>query len=180
MPGLEDKLNELDERMNRLENKLKLSLFEAEKLASQPKQESPEERILEMEDLILLMQLEITKIKDKISQEIDVELTPKTSQSAEDRLTRIEEEIGNIRSSNTGSYAEGREYRIQEKTSARVPEKHYREEFEEIQEHGRPSHEIERKSHAERQPTRKKREDEEDEILVRGSVLEDLQKILNK
>ncbi|MBI2579611.1 MAG: hypothetical protein HYW27_01790 [Candidatus Aenigmarchaeota archaeon] len=161
MPGLEDKLREMEERINRLENKLKLSLFEAEKLAGQPK-EGPEERLLEMEDLILLMQLEITKIKDKLSQEIDVELTPKVSQSADDRLTRIEEEIANMRSS--GMHEE------YEKPERPMPV--YAEHPAERR------HEAERKVHAEKIVPRKKAEEEEETVAVRGSVLEDLQKIL--
>lgn len=58
-----------------------------------------EDRLLETEDLILLMQLEITKIKEKLGQDIDVELTPKVSHDIEDRVRRIEEEIGGMNSS---------------------------------------------------------------------------------
>ena len=172
MPGLEDKLKEMEERINRMENKLKLSLFEVEKMVSQPKQEEPvEERLLEMEDLILLLQLEVTKIKDKVGQDIDVGLTPKVSQSVDDRITRLEEEISNTRQ--TGPAPE-----TQERESHLYDDKLVDEEAREELHEGRLHREHDEEP---RERLQKKRKDEEEEtIRVKGNVLEDLQKILSK
>ncbi len=165
MPGLEDKLREMEERINRMENKLKLSLFEVEKLVNQPKQEEPvEERLLEMEDLILLLQLEVTKIKDKVGQDIDVGLTPKVSQSVDDRITRLEEEISNTRQTEPAP-------EIQERESHLYDDKPAHEEVHERQTH---------RGHGEKQLQKKRRDEEDETIRVKGNVLEDLQKILNK
>ncbi|MBI2173139.1 MAG: hypothetical protein HYT73_02935 [Candidatus Aenigmarchaeota archaeon] len=168
MPGLEDKLKEIEERINRLENKMKLSLFEVEKLINQPKQEEPvEDRLLEMEDLILLMQLEVAKIKDKVGQDIDVGLTPKVSPSVDDRLTRIEEEISNVRQ--TEPVPETHEYESQSYEDKPV--------HEEARER-RPHHVRDEEPHE--RPQKKRKDEEEETIRVKGNVLEDLQKILNK
>ena len=156
---LEDKLKEIEERLNRLENKMKVSLFEVEKLVNQqhPKQEEPiEERLLEMEDLILLLQLENTKMKDKISQDIDIELTPKVSQSAEERISRLEEEIGNV--TNPGVAREiKREKPVEEE-----------------------EHVVRRRPEDRRKKHEHEDMEEEETVRVKGNVLEDLQKILNK
>ena len=156
---LEDKLKEIEERLNRLENKMKVSLFEVEKLVNQqqPKQEEPiEERLLEMEDLILLLQLENTKMKDKISQDIDIELTPKVSQSAEERISRLEEEIGNV--TNPGVAREiKREKPVEEE-----------------------EHVVRRRPEDRRKKHEHEDMEEEETVRVKGNVMEDLQKILNK
>lgn len=163
---LEDKLREIEERLNRLENKLKVSLFEMEKMVNQPKQEEPvDERLLEMEDLILLLQLENTKMKDKINQDIDIELTPKVSQSVEDRITRLEEEIGNI-------VAPGAVREIKREKPAEEEYSMRRKPADEEEHAVRRKPEERRKKH--------EQEDEEETVRVRGNVLEDLQKILNK
>ena len=156
---LEDKLKEIEERLNRLENKMKVSLFEVEKLVNQqqPKQEEPiEERLLEMEDLILLLQLENTKMKDKISQDIDIELTPKVSQSAEERISRLEEEIGNV-------------------TNPGVAREIKREKPVEEEEHA-----VRRRPEDRRKKHEHEDMEEEETVRVKGNVMEDLQKILNK
>src|SRR3989344_2737084 len=109
-----------------------------------------------MEDLILLLQLENTKMKDKISQDIDIELTPKVSQSAEERISRLEEEIGNV--TNPG---------VAREIKSEKP-------VEEEEDVVRRRPEDRRKKHEHEDM------EEEETVRVKGNVMEDLQKILNK
>jgi len=64
MPDLEM----LDEKLTRLENRVKTNFFEIEKKFAELSEKAPggiEERLQEIEDLVLLVQLENTKIKEK-------------------------------------------------------------------------------------------------------------------
>lgn len=90
----EDEAKQLEERFERLENKLRATFLEVEKRFNELGQEphSMEERMQELEDLILLMQLEITKIKDRTSVTTEF-LAPDTPGMAE-RLSRLEEAVG--------------------------------------------------------------------------------------
>lgn len=92
-----DKVHELEERLNRLEEKLKLTFVEIEKRLTQPQQNeqapvTSDERIDELEDLILLMQLESTKLKEKVGDGLDFGITPNVPDVSE-RLNRMEAEI---------------------------------------------------------------------------------------
>ena len=90
-----DKVVELDERLNRLEEKLKLTFIEIEKrMTQQQPQETVDfgDRIDELEDLILLLQLENTKLREKVGEGLDFGISP-TAPDISERLTRIESEI---------------------------------------------------------------------------------------
>ena len=61
----------LDEKLTRLENRVKTNFFEIEKKFAELPEKAPEgieERLQEIEDLVLLVQLENTKIKEKFGQ----------------------------------------------------------------------------------------------------------------
>jgi DNA repair exonuclease SbcCD ATPase subunit len=63
-----DKVKELEERLDKLENRLKVTFLEVEKRFESFKEEQPvtiEDRLQELEDLLLLIQLEVTKLKDR-------------------------------------------------------------------------------------------------------------------
>ena len=91
-----DKVAEMEERINRLEEKLKVTFVEVEKRLNE-RQQTPEmnidERIQELEDLLLLLQLENTKLKEKVHEGLDFGIVPSVPDISE-RLTRIETEIG--------------------------------------------------------------------------------------
>lgn len=88
-----DKVAELEERLNRLEEKLRLTFTEVEKrLAPQPQEYTFEERIQELEDLILLLQLENTKLKEKVGEGLEFGLAPSTPDIS-GRLATIESEL---------------------------------------------------------------------------------------
>jgi len=84
----------LDEKIDRLESKLKATFLEVDRRFEDVKTLpiAIEDRLQELEDLILLMQLEITKIKDKTSVTTDF-ITPQTPDFSE-RITRVEEALG--------------------------------------------------------------------------------------
>ena len=89
------KIVEIDERFNRLEEKLKLTFGEIEKRFAQIQQQphyNVEERIEEIEDLLLLLQLENTKVREKIGEGLDFGLAPAMPDISE-RITRIESEL---------------------------------------------------------------------------------------
>lgn len=95
---MSDKVAELEERLNRLEERLKLTFVEIEK-RMQPTQASPasldvSDRIDELEDLLLLLQLENTKLKERVGEGLDFGITPNVPDVSE-RLNRIESELGN-------------------------------------------------------------------------------------
>lgn len=91
-----DKLTELEERFNRLEEKLKITFIELEKRLNQQQPEQPqtnvEDRIQEIEDLLLLLHLENTKMKEKIRDGLDFGIVPNVPDVSE-RLTRVESEL---------------------------------------------------------------------------------------
>jgi len=92
---LMDKVKEIEERLDRLENRLKATFLEIEKRfeqlqSSQPVQMAPEDRLQELEDLILLMQLEITKLKKNIGEGLEFGPAP-AMPDVEERLHKLEE-----------------------------------------------------------------------------------------
>ncbi|MEK6887440.1 MAG: hypothetical protein AABX14_00680 [Candidatus Aenigmatarchaeota archaeon] len=92
-----DKLTELEGRFDRLEEKLKITFIELEKrLNQQQPQEQPqtnvEDHIQEVEDLLLLLQLENTKMKEKVRDGLDFGIIPNVPDVSE-RLTRVESEL---------------------------------------------------------------------------------------
>lgn len=107
-----DKALELEERLNRLEEKLKVTFVEIEKRMTQqtPQQAvSNDDRIDELEDLILLMQLETTKMREKVGEGLDFGIAPAVPDISE-RLNRMESEIAShttaISSGGTGIEAD--------------------------------------------------------------------------
>lgn len=89
----EHEIKQLEERFDRLENKLRATFAEVERRFEEVKAQplGVEDRIQELEDLILMMQLEITKIKDRTSITTEF-MTPDTPGMAE-RLNRLEEAL---------------------------------------------------------------------------------------
>lgn len=90
-----DKVVELEERLNRLEEKLRLTFGEIEKRLTQGQPQAAsdiEERLQELEDLLLLLHLENTKLREKVGEGLDFGITPATPDISE-RLTRIESEL---------------------------------------------------------------------------------------
>jgi len=88
-----DKIQEIDERLNRLELKTKASFLEVERRLKEAPEHAKlpddiDERFNELEDLILLMQVETSKIKDK--------LTGGLGFGAEVNTVSINERIGSI------------------------------------------------------------------------------------
>jgi len=89
----EHEAKQLEDRFDRMENKLKTTFLEVEKRLAEIKQQPSdvEDRIQELEDLILLMQLEITKLKEKTGTTAEF-LTPESPNILE-RMNRMEEAI---------------------------------------------------------------------------------------
>lgn len=85
-----------DERLSRLENRIKTNFFEVEKRLAEMEQKGPpaesvgEERLQEIEDLVLLLQLESAKIKEKLGTQDIIESAPLLEQ----RIEKIEEKLG--------------------------------------------------------------------------------------
>ncbi|MBI5347188.1 MAG: hypothetical protein HZB66_01115 [Candidatus Aenigmarchaeota archaeon] len=89
-------IQEISERLDRLENRIKINFFEIEKKFAKisPEGGSEEmvalkERIQEIEDLQMYLELENIKLKEKMS-----DAGPSYSSDVEDRLKRIEEKSG--------------------------------------------------------------------------------------
>ena len=89
-------MSDIEDRLNYLENKNKVNFFNVEKRLTNLESTSSQEafdklndRIQELEDLLLLLQLESTKIKEKISGGTGLELLKATN--VEERLSRLEE-----------------------------------------------------------------------------------------
>lgn len=91
-----DKLAELEQRLMVLENRLKATFTEIERrfeeLRSQQKHGDIGERMTELEDLLLLLQIEVTRLKDKAGAGSDIGITPDTPPLGE-RLNRLEHEV---------------------------------------------------------------------------------------
>lgn len=89
-----DKIKEMEERLDRLEGRLKTTFLEVERRFEATKIEEPaivnvEERIQEIEDLILLLQLELTKIKEKTGGEEFISIAGQPD--LEERMKKMEE-----------------------------------------------------------------------------------------
>lgn len=87
-----DKLNELEERIDRLDNKLKATFLEIEKRFESFRQEQPmsiEDRLQELEDLLLLVQLEVTKMRDRSTFLETSDVTPDVIE----RLNKLEKAV---------------------------------------------------------------------------------------
>lgn len=97
---MSDKVAELEERINHLEERLKLTFVEIEKRMTAPAQAPSaasidvSDRVDELEDLLLLLQLENTKLKERVGEGLDFGITPSVPDVSE-RLNRIESEISN-------------------------------------------------------------------------------------
>lgn len=90
-----DKIAEMEERFGKLEEKLRITFNEIERRFEQLRQPSDmqtEERIQELEDLLLLLQLENTKLKEKVGDGLDFGITPNVPDVSE-RLGRVEAEL---------------------------------------------------------------------------------------
>jgi len=92
-----DKISELEKRLDRLEDKMKASFFEVEKRFEKLKIEEPplvviEQKIQELEDLLLLLQLEVTKLKDVTGSGMEFG-SPQGGHDVYTRIRKIEEEI---------------------------------------------------------------------------------------
>jgi|GEM_PF-2849486 len=88
-----DKLRLLEDRLDRLEDKLRTTFLEVEKRFEETKSEESEvmtveARIQEIEDLLLLLQLEITKMKEKTGG-LDFSPTPVTD-DVHERVAKLE------------------------------------------------------------------------------------------
>jgi hypothetical protein len=94
MPHEEQEIRRIEEKLERLENRLRTTFQEVEKRFSDIKTQPivMEDRLQELEDLILLMQLEITKIKERTS--VTTEFLTPEGPSMSERLSRIEEAVG--------------------------------------------------------------------------------------
>ena len=106
-----DKTAELEQKFNRMEDRLKVVFGEIESRleAMQHKPEySFEERIQEIEDLLLLLQLEATKLKEKVGEGLDFGITPSVP-DLQQRLVRLEEEVAE----KTGHSSESGDARIE-------------------------------------------------------------------
>lgn len=85
-----------DERLSRLENRIKTNFFEVEKRLTEmeqkgtPEESVGEERLQEIEDLVLLLQLESTKINEKLGTRDIIGSGPVLEQ----RIEKIEEKLG--------------------------------------------------------------------------------------
>lgn len=114
-----DKVAEMEERINRLEEKLKLTFVEIEKRLNE--RQSPEvnmdERIQELEDLLLLLQLENTKLKEKVHGGLDFGIVPNSPDISE-RLNRVETELSHATGSVAGSDVEAKMATLEERINA--------------------------------------------------------------
>lgn len=89
-----DKMKDMEERLDKLENSLKLTFLEIEKRLESMTQEQPvniEDRLQELEDLLLLIQLEITKLKDR-SGPLDFGIST-GAPDIHERMSKIEEAV---------------------------------------------------------------------------------------
>src|SRR3989338_5088961 len=87
-------IKDLEDKLDRLENRIKATFLEIEKRLESMKTEEPfalsiETRIQELEDLLLLVQLEVTKIRERPA-DMDFGLAPQIP-NIEDRMRRLEE-----------------------------------------------------------------------------------------
>ncbi|MFH0949264.1 MAG: hypothetical protein V1802_02145 [Candidatus Aenigmatarchaeota archaeon] len=94
-----DKIKELDERLTRIENKQKSTMFEIEKrlvqLESMDIEKRIEKRLQELEDVLMLIQLENKKLKE--FSELPVGQPSPVPQNINRRLDEIEERLSSIK-----------------------------------------------------------------------------------
>lgn len=93
-----DKVKDMEERLDKLENRLKVTFLEIEKRFESLKEEQPisvEDRLQELEDLLLLIQLEVTKMREK-SNPLDFSIGT-TAPDIKERLDKLEEAVINGR-----------------------------------------------------------------------------------
>ena len=91
-----DKAKELEERLDRLENRLKTTFLEVEKRFEEMRgrehlASGPEDRIAELEDLLLLLQLEVTKIKESAGTGLEFGATAEPQSDVMERLKKMED-----------------------------------------------------------------------------------------
>jgi chromosome segregation ATPase len=91
-----DKIKEMEIRLNRLEDRLKASFLEVEKRFENMKIDEPaimvvEQRMQELEDLLLLLQLEIAKIRESTGEGMEFGPAPTAQSDVDARLRKIEE-----------------------------------------------------------------------------------------
>lgn len=98
-----DEVEKLAKRVDELENKLRMTFMEVEHrfdvLREKHREHDLETRLIEIEDLLLLLQLEVTKIRDMAGVSVDIGLTPDTPPLGE-RLNRLEHEMSSITNKN--------------------------------------------------------------------------------
>ncbi len=126
----EQEIKQLEERFERLENKLRATFLEVEKRFDEVKAQPHdiEDRIQELEDLILLMQLEITKIKERGS--ITTEFLTPQAPDINQRLSRMEEALSLKMAEKETAAEEGEEKLFEEPRAietAEEPEEHEEE-----------------------------------------------------
>lgn len=99
-----DKIKEIDEHLDRLENRLKANFLEIEKRFAEIYEASkiPEdinERFNELEDLLLLLQVESTKLKEKFTGGLGFGAEVDTT-SINERIDKLEERMSELSSAN--------------------------------------------------------------------------------
>lgn len=116
-----DKTAEVEQRLNSLEDRLKLVFAEIENRLDQAKpheEYTPEERIQEIEDLLLLLQLETAKIKEKVGDTtMDFGIAP-IAPDIVARLSRVEEELGHVHNAPPAEGNDAKIAQLEEKIKA--------------------------------------------------------------
>ncbi|MBI4170190.1 MAG: hypothetical protein HY514_00710 [Candidatus Aenigmarchaeota archaeon] len=140
----EQEIKQLEERFERLENKLRATFLEVEKRFEEAKAQPHdiEDRIQELEDLILLMQLEITKIKERGS--ITTEFLTPEAPDLHQRLSRMEEALSLKLAEKEPPQEEGEEKLFEEPETIRTAEEE-EEKYEEEQDGMQPELNITRR-----------------------------------
>lgn len=115
---------ELEDRLTRLENRIKTNFFDIEKKfadISEKSSEVPDERLQELEDLVLLIQLENTKLKEKLGTQETLSAEPG---GIAERISKLESVIDQIKSGATAapSNIEQRLAGLEQKLSTQVKE----------------------------------------------------------
>lgn len=91
-------VEKLQDHLNRLEDKLKANFLEIEKRFSDLRVNLPaniDDRLQEMEDLLLLLQVENMTMKEKFSGDFDIGMTPKIP-NMEERLVSVEAQLTGV------------------------------------------------------------------------------------
>ena len=120
---------DIKKRLENLENRLKTNFFEIEKrlvnLESSPgKGGNLSERIQDVEDLLLLLQLENMKIREKIGSTGIPEIHAVEDKSGlEERVNELEEKLSNMKSGEVPTDIEDRLSALEEKSTTDMSEK---------------------------------------------------------